>query len=510
MNQSRPDVPEPSTASEVPSPPAEGGAKHKRRKHKRRKRRRRLGLLFLIFHVIGALSSIDAVMTTRTEQGAIAWAVSLNTLPIVAVPAYWVLGRSRFHGYTTARRGKLEEIAGVTKEARAAVAAFEWDRELLTNEGRATERLAGVPYLTGNDVTLLVDGEATFASILEGIDAAEHYVLFQFYIVKDDEIGREVKRHLIERAKAGVRVHFLYDEIGSHGLPDSYLEEMRAAGVEAFAFHTRKGPRNRFQLNFRNHRKIVVVDGRVAWVGGHNVGDEYLSRDPEFGHWRDTHVRIEGPAALEAQLSFAEDWYWATDGRLDVSWTPVPAADADLPVLILASGPADELETANLMFVQAIHHAEKRIWIASPYFVPDRPVVTALQLAALRGVDVRILIPDEADQLAVQLAAYSYLDEVGKVGVKFYRYLDGFLHHKVVLIDDDTATVGTANFDNRSFRLNFEVTAVVFDEGFAGEVEAMFEADFQNSRLMEPGEYARKPWWFRFAVRVARLTSPLQ
>ena len=305
-------------------------------------------------------------------------------------------------------------------------------------------------------------------------------------------------------------MRFLYDEIGSHDLPRAYLDELRAAGIEVHEFHTRKGPRNRFQLNFRNHRKIVVVDGKVAFVGGLNVGDEYLSRNPKIGPWRDTHVRIEGPAALGAQLAFAEDWHWATGGRLDVRWDPVPSRAGNAPVLIVPSSPADTLETANLMYIHAINSAKERIWIASPYFVPDKPVTDALQLAGLRGVDVRILIPDKPDNAMVGMAAYSYLDDASRTGGKFYRYGPGFLHEKVMLIDHSTATVGTANFDNRSFRLNFEITAVISDPAFAAEVERMFEADFAHSRVMDPGEYDRKPWWFRFGVRLARLTGPIQ
>ena len=469
-----------------------------------------IALIVVVFHVLGLLSSIHAIMSTRTEQGAVAWAISLNTIPYVAVPAYWFLGRSRFQGYVTARQGEMEEIAGVTQDAREAVREFERPDEDISPAVRASQLLAGVPYLSGNSVELLVDGNRTFDSILRGIDEAEDYILFQFFIVHDDQIGRQIKAHLVEKAMAGVRVYFLYDEVGSHDLPRAYKRELGRAGVEVSAFNTRKGPGNRFQINFRNHRKVVVVDGKVAWVGGHNVGDEYLGRDPKFGHWRDTHVRIEGPAALGAQLSFAEDWYWATERRLDLDWTPVPADEDDIRVLILPSGPADELETANLMFVHAISRAEERIWIASPYFVPDRPVITALQLAGLRGLDVRILIPDEPDHLAVYLAAFSYLDESAATGVKFYRYQDGFLHQKVMLIDDSVATVGTANFDNRSFRLNFEITAVIVDDDFAAEVERMFEDDFARSRQMEPGEYDAKPWWFRFAVNLARLTAPVQ
>jgi cardiolipin synthase len=477
---------------------------------KKRRRRIMIVLAVVVFHVLGFLSSIHAIMSTRTEQGAVAWAVALNTFPYVAVPAYWVLGRSRFQGYVTARRGEMAEIAGLSDDARAAVRGFMLPPEEVSQAVRAAETLAGIPSLRGNAVELLIDGDATFASILEGIDRAQDSILFQFFIVHDDEIGRDVKTHLIERAKAGVRVYFLYDEVGSHDLPASYKDELREAGIEVYDFHTQKGPGNRFQLNFRNHRKVVVVDGKVAWIGGHNVGDEYLGRDPKFGHWRDTHVRIEGPSALGAQLSFAEDWYWATGRRLDVSWRPVAAIDDAVPVLIIPSGPADELETANLMFVEAINFAKERIWITSPYFVPDRPVITALQLAGLRGVDVRILIPDMPDHLGVYLAAFAYLDESGSTGVKFYRYQDGFLHQKVMLIDHSFAAVGTANFDNRSFRLNFEITAVVADDDFASEVESMLEADFSESRLMGPGEYDRKPWWFRFAVKLARLTAPVQ
>ncbi len=466
--------------------------------------------LIIACHVLGVVSAFDAVMHTRTEQGTIAWAVSLITVPYLAVPAYWVLGRSRFRGYVTARRGRLREVAGISEAAVASVAPWRLPSERLTPATLAAQRLAGLPFVHGNSADLLIDGTQTFRSILAGIDAARDYVLFQFFIVRDDEIGREVKARLIARASAGVRVCFLYDEIGSHDLPDAYLDELRSANVRVTSFHSRKGPRNRFQINFRNHRKIVVVDGKVAWIGGHNVGDEYLGRDPRFGHWRDTHLRLEGPAALGAQLSFVEDWHWATGEGLELSWRSVASGTGDVSALVVRSGPADELETASLMFVHALHSAQHRIWIASPYFVPDQAIVAALQLAGLRGVDVRILIPDKVDHLGAFLAAYSYLDEAGRSGVKIHRYLDGFLHQKTMLIDDSVACVGTANFDNRSFRLNFEVTAIVADAGFAAQVERMFSADFEKSRRMEPDECARKPWWFRVASRVARLTSPIQ
>ncbi|MGD8316858.1 MAG: cardiolipin synthase [Myxococcales bacterium] len=468
-------------------------------------------VVIALFHLMGLMSSIHAVMSTRTSQGAIAWAVSLNTFPYLAVPAYWVLGRSRFQGYVTARRATDLRNSHIAEQIRSGIAPYRVPGSAETEAMRVGEALAGMPALRGNQVDLLIDGDATFSSIFEGIDAAQDYVLVQFFIVHDDGLGRMLKERLLAKVREGVRVYFLYDEVGCHDLPKSYIQELRDAGVEMYEFNTRKGRRNRFQINFRNHRKIVVVDGRVTWIGGHNVGDEYIGKSARFGHWRDTHVRIEGPAALKAQLAFIEDWYWATDRVPQVSWVPKPAeGGGDLPVLIIPTGPADDLESANLMFVHAINSAHDRIWISSPYFVPDESVLVSLQLAGLRGVDVRILIPDEPDHLLVFLAAYSYFDDAGETGAKFYRYLDGFLHEKAMLIDDTVATVGTANFDNRSFRLNFEVTAAVADRAFAAEVEQMFERDFERSRQMRSGEYDGKPWWFRLGIRLARLTAPIQ
>ena len=466
--------------------------------------------LVVVFEILGILSAIHAIMSTRTPQGAIAWAVSLITLPYVSVPAYWVFGRDKFRGYILARQHELELIDDNIRQANEQIIPVTALDDRRSGVIAGAEEIARIPLTSGNKVNLLVDGDATFASIFDGIDTAKEYVLVQFYIVRDDELGRELKSRLITKAQGGVRVLFLYDEIGSFGLPNSYNEELRSAGVEIYPFHSRKGSGNRFQLNFRNHRKTVVVDGRIAWVGGHNVGDEYLGRDPAVGQWRDTHIRIEGPAVIGAQFAFVEDWRWATDelpGGL--SWTPHIAANGDAQVLMIASGPADEMETASLMYTQAINSSKKRIWIASPYFVPDDAIVLALQLAGLRGVDVRILIPENADSRLITLAAYSFFTDVKAAGVKIYRYQEGFLHGKFMLIDDDAATVSTANFDNRSFRLNFEITALVVDADFANSVADMFENDFAASRIMEPDEYDTKPFWFRLAVRAARLSAPI-
>jgi cardiolipin synthase len=466
-------------------------------------------LLISVLELLGILSAAHAIMSVRTPQGTIAWAVSLVAAPFVAVPAYWVFGRNKFKGYVRARQHQLERLGDIIRQANEKLVRSSTVGQAGPGAVAATEKLARVPFTGGNRIDLLIDGEATFSSILDGIRAARDYVLVQFYIVRDDELGQRLASEMADKARSGVAVRFLYDEIGSFGLPGSFVERLRAAGVEVTPFHSRKGRGNRFQLNFRNHRKTVVVDGRVAWVGGHNVGVEYLGQDPDIGPWHDVHVRLEGPAVVGAQLAFVEDWRWATDRMPEgLSWQPAERAGC-AESLIIASGPADPLETALLMFMHAINSAKERIWIASPYFVPDDAVVQALQLAALRGVDVRVLIPEKADSRLVTLAAYSYFEDLKAVGARFYRYQGGFLHGKFMLMDHQIASVGTANFDNRSFRLNFEITAVVSDETFAGEVRQMFEHDFRNSRLMVSGELDAKPLWFRLAVRVTRLLAPL-
>ncbi|MEA3456697.1 MAG: cardiolipin synthase [Campylobacterota bacterium] len=470
-----------------------------------------IAIVAAAFYIMGILSSINAVMTARTSQGAIAWVVSLITFPFIAVPAYWIFGNSRFNGYVKARHSSHTKVQNGLAQTLEGLEPYHLKRSEISSAGAAAEKLADLPFLRGNNVELLIDGNATFESILDGIDSAVSYILFQFYIVHDDEIGRKMKDHLIAKVQDGIKVYFLYDEIGSLDLPSAYTDDLRDAGAEIYSFHTQKGRGNRFQLNFRNHRKIVVVDGKAAWIGGHNIGDEYLGRDPNVGNWRDTHMKITGPAAIAAQVSFVEDWHWSTgDFLLGITWIPTPVTEGNTHILIVPSGPADELETATLMFMHSINSAKERIWIATPYFVPDDAILAALQLAGLRGVDVRILVPDKADNLLVNLSFYTYLDDASLTGVRFFRYTDGFLHEKVMLIDHEAAAVGTANFDNRSFRLNFEITGLIIDPLFAAEIDEMFIADFARAIEMTKSDMDDHSFWFRLATRLARLTSPVQ
>ena len=475
-----------------------------------------LAVIITLAQILGALSSISALLTTRTSQGAIAWIVSLNTFPYLAVPAYWIFGRTRFNGYVQSRKEVDARLRTRVGELRDSL--NRWRRTFADTDGglSSAERLAKLPFTVGNRAELLINGPAAFEQMFDAMARAEKYILIQFYILRSDRFGEELKSLLLQLSSRGVKIYFLFDEIGSYGVAPGYLRELRAGGVRIQPFSSTRGPRNRFQLNFRNHRKVLVVDGVEGYLGGLNVGEEYLGLNQKFGMWRDTHLRLRGPALVGLQLPFVEDWHWATGEYLDLEWAVCgtcgfdPEDHGSSTVLVLPSGPADEYPTASLMIQHAIHTATHRFWIASPYFVPDDAVQDALILAVLRGVDVRVLIPDRPDHLLVYLSAFSFLGRMLDAGVRVFRYRPAFLHQKVFLVDSQVAAVGTVNLDNRSFRLNFEITAIVLGISFARDVHDMFIRDFAKSREISALEVQKMPIWLRIASRLAHLLAPIQ
>lgn len=468
-----------------------------------------LGLAALVaFYGVGILHVLHALMHVRTSQGTIAWVISLLTIPFLAIPMYWLLGRTRFTRNIGGRRETDERLGILAAAMHERLRHFEVD---IPDDGfeRAAQILGGLPFTRGNDLELLIDGEVAFERIFEAIRGAENYLCVNFFIVKNDRLGTRFQEALIERARAGVKVYFLFDEIGSHKLPRRYLKAMEAAGVECKSFGINRHWWSRLQLNFRNHRKIVISDGKTAFIGGLNVGDEYLGRDQRFGGWRDTHQKMRGPVVQAVQLVFLQDWFWASNQVPDLHWELAEEA-ADQIAAIIPTGPADPADSWQLVVAEAANTSRTKLWITSPYFVPDEGVLTALQAAAIRGVDVRILIPERADHLLVWLSAFTYFDQAIPFGVKIFRYQAGFLHQKVMLIDSRLAAVGTANLDNRSFRLNFEITGFATDRKFIAEVEAMLVADFARSQAVTVEEFTGKSFLFRAACRVARLLAPLQ
>jgi cardiolipin synthase len=462
-----------------------------------------------VLHVLGALAAMHAVMNTRTSQGAFAWALGLVLLPYLTLLPYLFLGRSHFSGYVDLhRRRRASQL-----EQRGANYWPDRDDYLSRHPAHADasryaaiDNMLGTRMQGGHKLRLLIDGAAAFQAMLEAVAGAQHYVLVQFFIIHDDELGRRLQEALLERAAAGVEVFLLYDGIGSHDLPRHYCDRLRTGGVKVHPFATRLWL-NRFQLNFRNHRTVLVIDGDRGFVGGLNAGDEYLGKKPPLAPWRDTHMELRGPAVADLQQSFSEDWFWVTGQQ--TPFLPPPERCGEASTLIAATGPADLQESCSLFFVQAIQNAQNRVWITTPYFVPDQAVMAALRLAVFRGVDVRVLIPSRPDHRTVFLASTLYAHEAVAVGIRVFRYQPGFIHQKVMLIDQDTAVVGSMNLDNRSFRLNFEIAALNIDADFAGEVGTMLTEDFSKAIEVTAKDYTDVSYFGRVAMHVARLFDPI-
>ncbi len=458
-----------------------------------------------------AVLSVWIVMQKRAPVSTMGWILSLALLPFAGFVIYYFLGpqrlkkqrlkrlRSRASAHAAADLALLRDPAGSAPPALRQMAAL----------GAAA---CGLPVSSATAVQLLAGGARTFDAIFEAIRAARDHVHIEYYIFEPDRIGTQLRELLIERACAGVTVRLLLDALGSKRVGRKFMAPMHAAGIKVGLFHdTRIGRRLRPVTNYRTHRKIVVCDGRIGFTGGVNITDDEDARTrPDAYH--DVHLRVEGSAVRWLQTTFLEDWTYATgeSPHGDSGALPrlLPRVEAgDIPVQIVTSGPDNAFEAIHRMHVAAIHSANRRAWLTTPYFVPGEPGLMALTSAALRGVDVRLLVPRRSDSQVVSAAARSYYDELISAGVKVWEYKARMLHSKTLVVDDHCAMLGTANFDNRSFRLNFEVMAVVYGPALAGPLAAQFETDLHSAAAVRA--HRRQPFWRRLFDATARLFSPL-
>jgi cardiolipin synthase len=375
--------------------------------------------------------------------------------------------------------------------------------------GQAT---TGLPITTATDVRLLVDGAATYDAILDAVRQARHHVHLEYYIYAADRSGTALRDALVERARAGVAVRLLLDAVGSAACPQRFFAPLLEAGGELAWFHPMRFGRiwKRTWLNLRSHRKIVVVDGRIAFTGGINVTDEENERlRPDA--YRDLHLRIEGDAVRALQLLFVEDWAYASGQRdfiSSVAQAMPPPHPGPIHAQVLSSGPDSPWEAIHRLHVGAIHAASRRVWLATPYFVPGEAAMMALTSAALGGLDVRVLVPKLSDSRLVTWAARSYFDDLLAAGARVYEYGPRMLHTKALLVDDELAIIGSANFDPRSFKLNFEVSVLFRDAAIAAELARLIEGEFASAPRVR-AERARPLWTARLPEALARLLSPL-
>jgi cardiolipin synthase len=474
-----------------------------------------LQFILVLIYLFAFIAIVDAILHARTSQGAMAWTIALITLPLFSLPCYMLFGRRTYDKYIEARQHVDAEITYTAQILKESIQPYQYPLTNHEQQLQVLENLAPLPFTNSNSVELLIDGQKAFPAILESLKNAKRYIIIQFYIVRHDNIGHQIKQLLIDRAKEGLDIYFLYDSLGSFELNDGYVDDMKQVGINIYEFNSTGFLKsNRFQMNFRNHRKIVITDGDTAYIGGLNIGDEYLAAVPEFPVWRDTHLRLTGPCVQAIQLAFTEDWIAVTRSLPKVEWRPKPHKTKDKTqgvksLLVLPYGPVSTLEVGTFTFLHLINSAKKRIWIASPYFIPDITMRSALQLAILRGVEVRVLIPEVPDNILNQLSTFAHVELMINTGIQFYFYEPGFMHQKIILVDSDISFLGTANFANRSFRLNFEISILVNDPVLAKKTENMLIKDFRNSHLITEKEMHSKPIYFRILGPIARLFSPV-
>ena len=463
-------------------------------------------LTIIGFYLVGLLCAAAAILRARTPQGATAWVVGLLTMPFFTVPLFFIFGRSKFSGYAMKRKILDHKIQRNLSFMQNNLFKDNVTPERIHPLMNSINLLSNPGFTSHNTIELLIDGEQTYASMFEALEKAEKYILFQFYIFRVDNTGKKFAEVLLKKAGQGVQINFLYDEIGSE-IPDSFIEKFQRAGIEICHFNSLSG-KGHFQINFRNHRKILIVDGETAFVGGLNIGDDYLGLWPDIGQWRDSHLKLEGPSVLATQMIHAKDWYWCRQVDLKANWT-MKKTSGEANVLILPSGPADERQACLLAHISMVNSAQERLWIANPYLVPPESLLDAILLASLRGVDVRFLLPSYSDARIIMMASEVYISRLLKHGVKVYRYEAGFLHQKVMLVDDLFAVVGSANFDFRSMFINFEITVIGQEKKFIEDIKNMLIKDFKNSRLISLEEYTNLSLWKKISSRAANLLAPV-
>lgn len=370
----------------------------------------------------------------------------------------------------------------------------------------------GAYYTQDNTIQVFKEGHSLFNLMFKQMEEAREHIHLLYYILNDDDLGKQLIQLLTKKAKEGVEVRLLYDAVGSSGISSRFLRPLVEAGGQVASFFPAKIPFLNFRVNFRNHRKLTIIDGKIGYIGGFNIGDEYLGKDKKLGYWRDTHLLIEGRAVYMLQARFFLDWNLSAPKRMHESLAYFPElheSEGTIGVQIVSSGPNSEKEQIKHAFLKMIYKARKKIYLQTPYFVPDEGVLTALKMAAMSGVDVRVMVPGKPDHLLVFWATHSYLGDLLKSGVRCFLYEKGFMHAKTIVVDTQLSSVGTANVDIRSFKLNFETNAFMYDSKMAEELEELFVSDLADCREITLGEYVNRPLRLRLLESLTRLLSPL-
>lgn len=477
-----------------------------------------IALILSFTIVINLLLLVGVLFFERRDIGNTwAWILVMVFIPIVGFFIYLFLGRNlkqkNFYKLTDEERKEIDtevdqQLSTVYRENVQQSPLLKKHGELIHMNLISSDALLS----SDNDIQIFDDGHRKFDSLIADIQAAEKEVNIQYYIIQSDALGTRLLDALTERANAGVKVRLLYDEVGSKKTTPNFFDKLRAAGGEVEVFFPSFFRLINFRVNNRNHRKLAIIDGRIAYIGGFNVGDEYLGLDKKFGYWRDTHLRIQGKAVHHIQGKFILDWHRAGDnkpGEWDEYAFHPEKQGGTIPIQIVSSGPDSVTEHLKNMYIKLILSAKKSVFIQTPYFIPDTSFMDACKIALLSGVDVRIMIPCKPDHPFVYWATWAYAGDLLDYGANILLYENGFLHAKTIVVDEEVAAVGTMNIDSRSFHLNFEVSAIVYDEKVAKQLHELFLKDIKVSSELTPERYAERSLLIKFKEGISRLLSPV-
>lgn len=472
-----------------------------------------LGIIFTFYaFFIGMIIFLESHNSSKT----IAWLLILFLVPVVGFIFYILFGQNvrkkkRFEKKKAIDFEQLSQTAYTQEKILNEIGLFQNDDSMVKSRLiKLILKNSHSPFTVNNNTEILTNGEITYSSIISELKKAENHIHMEYFIIRNDNIGNQIKDILIQKSKSGIEVRVIYDSVGCWKLGGKYIKDLKEAGAEVHPFYPVMFPVLSRQLNYRNHRKIIVIDGKVGFLGGINIGDEYLGKNPNLGFWRDTHMKIEGEAVYSLQNIFLKDWYFVSSELISVNkYYPKLEYCGEQLLQIASSGPDADWETILQAYFTMISTAEKRIWITTPYLVPDESILMALKTASLSGIDVRIIIPSKPDHYLVYWASKSHIEELLVAGVKVYTYEKGFIHSKLLLVDGIGASIGTANLDIRSFRINFEVNAFVYDNEVVKRLEDDFMMDIEDSKEILLDEHVKRGIYTKFRESLGRLFSPL-
>ena len=461
-----------------------------------------------IFLLAVVANIVVVVMDNRNPFKTLAWVLVLVFLPVIGLILYFFFGQDT-------RKERLISKKGFKRLTKYPMMEFQMQESFKASEEKQHQLIRffqrvnlALPF-EGNSMKIFQDGSSMLQALLATINSAKHHIHVEFYIFEDDAVGCLVKDALIEKAREGVEIRVLYDDVGCWKVPHRFYDEMREAGIEVRGFLKVRFPRFTSKVNYRNHRKLVVVDGRIGFVGGMNLAERYLKGVP-WGIWKDIMMQVEGKAVYGLQMAFLTDWY-ATDHSLITSSSYFPQMEDKGTSLmqVVTSDPVGEWKDIMQGLLIAITSAQKYVYIQSPYLLPTEPILLALKTAAAAGVDVRIMIPEKSDSRMVHWGTMSYLQELMEAGIKIYMYQKGFLHSKLIVCDDCLSSVGSTNMDFRSFEHNFEINAFMYDKTSALMLKDIFLSDQKDAKLLHLKEWRMRPWSQKVKESVIRLFAPL-